>query len=69
MEEEEEDYERSSLFYKNLTTFKSEAKNMGFINTGEIKINSDFIIQNYISIPIYIDKHEKDNKIKIKTYI
>ena len=41
---------------------------MGFINIGETSINSDFIVQNYIPIPIYVDKYEKDNKLKIRTY-
>ena len=58
---------RANSFYNNtLITFSSEIKNMKFANSSEFY---DFMVQNSYPIPIYVDKSNKDFKIKIKKYI
>ena len=67
-EEENVKISRIPLSYNTLTTFYSEGKYMRLIKDDNISDIYDFIIQNSFSIPIYIEKYNKDIKIKIKTY-
>ena len=70
-EEEDEtdiDDESQSIFYNNLITFSSEIKNMIIMYSEDEFINYDFIVQNYIPIPVYVNTNDKENKIQINNY-
>ena len=70
-EEEEEDEceeDKKTFSYHNLTTFSSEENNMRYVKSNDSSENYDFMVQNSYPIPIYVDKSDKDVKIKIKTY-
>ena len=64
----DEDYDDDELGYNILTTFSSEGKCMIFLKDDDINKKYDFITQNTYPFPIYVDKSNKDVKIKIKTY-
>ena len=65
---EEDEKETIRLPYNILTTFISPIKNMELISASISNEKYDYINQNYIPLPIYVDKSEKDINIKIKTY-
>ena len=48
----------SSKFHDYVLTYKSEYKSMIILFSDENE-NTDYIIQNYLGIPIYVEKTEK----------
>ena len=59
--------EKKMEYFNNITTFTSDKKNMHIIYS-ELDEATDYIIQNYLGIPIFIEKSTQDQEIKVKKY-
>ena len=71
-EEENEDREeikqRYLMNYNIMTIFNSPIKNMLFLSLDNTIEKSDIMAQNNFTMPIFVDKYEKDTKINIQFF-
>ena len=68
----EDEYEEKNNYlsiYNVLTTYLSPIKNMKYLLPIELNDNNDYVIQNFFSFSIYIEKYTKDINISIKNYL
>ena len=68
----EDEYEEKNNYlsiYNVLTTYLSPIKNMKYLLPIELNDNNDYVIQNFFSFSIYIEKYTKNNNISIKNYL
>ena len=61
------DGEKEFKYFNNITTFTSDKKNMHIINSDRDEA-TDYIIQNYLGLPIYVEKSTQNQTIKVKKY-
>ena len=55
-------------FYNILLTFSSSSKNMRYIHSSNLENKFDFLMNDYLHLPMYIDKDSKEQKIQFKVY-
>ena len=64
--EDEEDI--NPVGYNLLITYSTTLNNIKYLGFFDLPEYSNIIPQNYLKIPIYVDKNEKNNRINVKAY-
>ena len=62
-----DDEEKEFEYFNNITTFTSDKKNMHIIYT-DLDEATDYVIQNYLGLPIFVEKSTQNQTIQVKQY-